>query len=78
MRQQGNDVLRKALDDADAINKISRAVILNLEQKIARKHGRRHTGRKPGRPKMLVGADGKRLVTKPSAGSEEEEEEEEK
>jgi hypothetical protein len=70
------ELFRKALGDEKAINKISRAVILNLEQNIAMRHGRRHTGRKPGRPKKLGDADGKRLVTKPSAGSEEEEEEE--
>ena len=69
--KQSIALLQKALDNEKAINKISRARILNLEQSLARKHGRRHTGRKPGRPKKLVGADGKRLVTKPSAGSEE-------
>ena len=48
-----------------------------LHNKFAMKHGRKYTGRKRGRPRKLVDADGAPIVAKRPAGSEEEEEEEE-
>jgi hypothetical protein len=70
-------VLEKSLKDVRVSLKIMGKMNLALRHKIAKKHGRNYTGRKRGIPKNLVGADGKRLVTKRPAGSEEEEEEEE-
>ena len=57
------------------IEKAKDRIILALRQKIAMKHGRKYTGRKRGRPKKLVDADGAPIVAKRPAGSEEEEEE---
>jgi hypothetical protein len=54
-----------------------RAKIISLKNLFAMKHGRKYTGRKRGRPRKLVDADGAPIVAKRPAGSEEEEEEEE-
>ena len=54
-----------------------RATIDSMKNLFAMKHGRTYTGRKRGRPKKLVDADGAPIVAKRPAGSEEEEEEEE-
>jgi hypothetical protein len=54
-----------------------RATIESMKNLFAMKHGRTYTGRKRGRPKKLVDADGAPIVAKRPAGSEEEEEEEE-
>ena len=70
-----------SLEECDKLNQEikedQRRTIIALRQKIAMKHGRKYTGKKRGRPKKLVGADGAPLVAKRPAGSEEEEEEEE-
>jgi hypothetical protein len=52
--------------------------ILAQNKFIAAKHGRTHTGRRrrAGRPKKLIGSDGKRIVPTKAVDSEEEEEEE--
>jgi hypothetical protein len=70
-------LLKDSVKQQNEIEKAKDRIILALRQKIAMKHGRKYTGRKRGRPKKLVGADGAPLVAKRPAGSEEEEEEEE-
>jgi hypothetical protein len=49
--------------------------ILAQNKFIAARHGRKHTGRRRGRPKKLIGSDGKRIVPTKAVDSEEEEEE---
>jgi hypothetical protein len=70
-------LLKGSVKQQKEVEKAKDRIIPALRQKIAMKHGRKYTGRKRGRPKKLVGADGAPLVAKRPAGSEEEEEEEE-
>jgi hypothetical protein len=70
-------ILKGSVKQQKEIEKAKDRIILALRQKIAMQHGRKYTGRKRGRSKRLVGADGAPLVAKRPAGSEEEEEEEE-
>jgi hypothetical protein len=62
------------LMEATAVDR--KKTILALNKFIAAKHGRKHTGRRRGRPKKLVGLDGKPIVLTKAVDSDEEEEEE--
>jgi ribosomal protein L19E len=50
--------------------------VLAQNKFIAARHGRKHTGRRRGRPKKLIGSNGQRIVPTKAVDSEEEEEEE--
>jgi hypothetical protein len=55
-------LLKDSVKQQKEIEKAKDRITLALRQNIAMKHGRKYTGRKRGRPKKLVGADGAPLV----------------